>query len=267
MNWINLFIATSILLLCAASTATENLSRIIFNAPTDSTEQQIRKKLEKSDSVKDVVKLINESFRLAAPLYIIFGADDGPLYDPELNSILIPYVFLEEIKSRFKKANYASSGVSNEEASMDALMHTLFHELAHALIAMHEIPVVGKEEDAADALANILLIEYFEDGQEIVISAADLFDLESEDRETLQEEDFWDEHSLDAQRYYSGLCYVYGSDPEEYAHVAKEAGFSKERAESCISEYEITAENWFALLDSYLKPEPAKKTAPTVVID
>lgn len=56
---------------------------------------------------------------------------------------------------------------------------------------MYDLAIVGKEEDATDALATILLIEFFEQGQEIARSAADLFDLESSDIQTFEEADFW----------------------------------------------------------------------------
>ncbi len=135
-------------------------------------------------------------------------------------------------------------------------MHTLFHELAHALISIYELPVIGKEEDAADGLASVLLIEFFEDGQEIAISAADLFDLESDDKEIF-EDDFWNEHSLDAQRFYSTLCHVYGSEPEKYGYLVEQSAFSEERAELCIEEYEILSSSWFGLLKPYIKHNKA----------
>ncbi|MCW9000601.1 MAG: DUF4344 domain-containing metallopeptidase, partial [Kangiellaceae bacterium] len=66
--------------------------------------------------------------------------------------------------------------------------------------------------------------------QEIALSAADLFYLESEDRTELDEQDFWGEHSLDLQRYYSTLCHVYGSDPDKYKAILEQDYFSEYRA-------------------------------------
>ena len=179
----------------------------------------------------------------------MFGGEDGPLYDPEINKILIPYTFIDEVKQRFVKARYSETGVTPDEATNDALMHTLFHELGHALIEMYQLPVVGKEEDAVDSLANVLLIEFYDKGQETVLSAADLFDLESEDKNgSYEEADFWDEHSLDEQRYYATLCHIYGSDPDKYASVLENTDISDDRAELCIEEYEAASRNWLKLL-------------------
>ncbi|MCW9016846.1 MAG: DUF4344 domain-containing metallopeptidase, partial [Kangiellaceae bacterium] len=182
------------------------------------------------DSVSAVINLINHSFNLPQKLKFTFGGDDGPLYDSTNNEIIIPYFFIEEVKQRFTKAKYSETGVNEKQATMDSLMHIMFHEFAHALIFMYEIPVLGKEEDAADGLASVLLIEFFDGGQEIALSAADLFYLESEDRTELDEQDFWGEHSLDLQRYYSTLCHVYGSDPDKYKAILEQDYFSEYRA-------------------------------------
>ena len=69
----------------------------------------------------------------------------------------------------------------------------------------------------------------------------------------MEEQDFWGEHSLDEQRYYSTLCHVYGSDPEQYKDIAEDAGFSDDRADSCEFEYQQMVDGWNKLLRSALK--------------
>ncbi|MGR6874278.1 DUF4344 domain-containing metallopeptidase [Pseudomonas sp. HK3] len=231
----------------------ESEVRIVYEKPFNKYEVIIEKEIRVSNVVENVAVFINEKILLSKTLYFKIGGEDGPLYDPTSNEVIIPYTFIQEVKDRFKDAKYSETGVSIADATMDAVMHTLFHELAHALIFTYKLPVLGKEEDAADSLANVLLIEYFESGAEIAISAADLFDLESEDVEEFEEEDFWGEHSLDAQRFYSTLCHVYGSEPKEYRDLKKELGFSDERAEICIDEYDNILRSWLSLLEPYFK--------------
>jgi len=195
----------------------------------------------------------NEQLTISPDVKVIFGYADGPLYDPANHQIHIPYAFIAEAKARFEAADYAESGISAAQASQDALLHTLFHELAHALINIYELPIVGKEEDAADSLATFLLIELFDQGQEIALSAADLFDLESYDRQTLESEDFWGEHSLDEQRFYATLCHVYGSNPEHYQALIDDELLSEDHHERCIEEYALLQSSWIKLLQPYLK--------------
>ena len=221
--------------------------------PESPAESLIVKELKSDGSVDAVIDSINQSFKLPQQLTFTFGGEDGPLYDSSANEVVIPYFFIEEVKQRFTKDKYSKTGVSATRATMDSLMHTMFHEFAHAIIFMYELPVLGKEEDAADALASVLLIEFFDGGQEIAISAADLFDLESEDRNELDEQDFWGEHSLDLQRYYGTLCHVYGSDPEKYKAILERDYFSERRADLCIQEYDDLLRSVQKLLAPHLK--------------
>lgn len=231
----------------------KDTTHVIYQKPKSSNEIVLKTKLEKLDSIKNVSLFINEYFNLPKKLVFVFGANDGPLYDSQINQILIPYSFVEEIKIRFQKAKYHETGVSVDDATNDALIHTMFHEFAHAIIFLYDLPVLGKEEDAADALSTIILSEFFEDGQEIAISAADLFNLESDDIDIFEKEDFWDEHSLDIQRYYTTLCHIYGSDPEKYRFIIEEEGLEEERAALCIDEYQQNSQSWLTVLEPYMK--------------
>lgn len=230
-----------------------HVAQVRYEKPSHPSEVAIASELKNNGLIEDVVKFINEEIRLTEPLYLVIGGSYGPLYDTSTGEIIIPYKFVEEVQNRFLRANYSETGVSIVDATMDSLMHTVFHELAHALIFTYNLPVLGKEEDAADSLATVLLIEYFDSGAEIAMSAADLFDLESEERDVLVEEDFWDEHSLDSQRFYTTLCHIYGSDPDQYVSLQQDIGISERRAEMCIEEYENISRSWFSLLQPYLK--------------
>ncbi|GIC76550.1 DUF4344 domain-containing metallopeptidase [Moritella sp. F3] len=256
-------------LFSSVSVAADNVI-VRYQQTSDIQLQSIVKRLQSDSSIQDTLSLMNSEFIFEQPLTIVFGGDDGPLYDPATNYILIPYTFLDEVELRFKAVNYADDDngktdpAAINQAVMDVVIHTLFHELAHALIANHELPIVGKEEDAADNLAAVLSIEYFENGAEIAISAAELFYLEGDEVTEFEEADFWDEHSLDLQRYYATLCHVYGSDDVNYAYLLKDTGFSTERGDFCISEYDTIANNWLTLLAPYMTPVTSEDTGVNI---
>ena len=253
MNFQKALALTIIFLSGLSITYAEEKVLLKYEEPENKREALIEKQIRSSGVVDEIVVFINDQFQLQKTLTFKFGGLEGPLYDSGSNEILVPYTFIEEVKHRFSDANYSETGVSIDDATWDSVMHTLLHELAHALIFTFNLPVVGKEEDAADSLATILLIEYFDDGTEIAISAADLFDLESENSVEIEEEDFWDEHSLDAQRFYSTACLVLASDPEKYTHLKIDVGFSEERAQLCIDEYESLLNGWIMLLQPHIK--------------
>src|SRR3546814_7327239 len=101
---------------------------------------------------------------------------------------------------------------------------TRFHELGHALVDKLEIPVLGREVDAVDALAVLLMLPDEEDAvaDEMVMAAAEGHVMAYEQSGEEDEEAFWDEHSFDLQRYASIHCLVYGSDPEGWSELRSE---------------------------------------------
>ncbi len=119
-----------------------------------------------------------------------------------------------------------------------------------------KLPVLGREEDAVDDLATLLLIELHEEGGEIAYSAAEAFYAGDAERGgTLDEDDFRGEHSLDLQRFHAGVCLIYGSDPERYGELARETVMSEDEMERCEEEYPRKRDAWFTLLEPYLVPD------------
>lgn len=229
----------------------EDSSTVEIEYLDDADNMDIRSILIEDGVLDDGVEFINETFRLEQTIKVTVGAAEGPLYDPGVSEIQIPYSFYTEIIDRFS----AIEKDSDEQAvfASDAMLHTLFHELGHALVDQLELPIVGKEEDAVDALASVLLLEHYNDGAEMAGNAAELFALEGEDRGDLEQEDFWDEHSLDEQRYFSMLCHIYGSDPDAFTDLAEDIGFSADRREICVETYERLVDDWGVLLEPVFK--------------
>lgn len=233
----------SSLLVVVPCTAEVNL---IFKA-SDNADDKKAKNLALSPS-EHVLNFVNAELALNGDLDIIYGTEDGPLFDPQTMTIQIPYAFVHEIHRRFTADKYHEQGINEAQATGDAIMHTLLHEYGHAYVFANEVPVLGKEEDAVDNLATILLLNFFENGDEIAYSAADLFALEDQDTSEYTESHFWDEHSLDAQRYFSTLCLIYGSHPEKYTNMFEQEQIDEERDRFCIEEFERQTQAWFEVL-------------------
>lgn len=234
--------------------------RYTFIPSLDELDQQTIQEIRQTDSLKTVQDLSDSVFNLAEPVNIVFGSEDGPLYDPESNQIEIPYHFWREMIDNFSadirdNADQAELSQNDSQyvyqAAEGALLHTLLHEVGHAYIALNQVPIVGKEEDAADSFANVLMLNYVEGGDGQAIHAATLFAIEDQQINSFDDLDFIDEHSLDIQRYYYSLCLIYGSDPEKHQTLFQdlESEVKTEREEICIEEYERVTSSW----DSYFK--------------
>lgn len=133
---------------------------------------------------------------------------------------------------------------------------TLFHEFGHALIDKLEIPVLGREEDAVDALAVLLMLPEEDDpvAEEMILLAADGH-LMAYDQEEDDEQAFWDEHSLDLQRYAAINCLVFGSDPEGWAELADLVEMPAEQRERCPGIFDQTQISWDRLLDEHYRTD------------
>ncbi|KXF80308.1 DUF4344 domain-containing metallopeptidase [Enterovibrio coralii] len=198
----------------------------------------------------EMVKFANQNLRIEDKLTIRFDDQDGPLFDPETFTIHIPYQFLKEVYGRYAAAEPALEGVTPEQATQFALLHTLLHEYGHAYIYSWDIPIVGKEEDAVDNFATVLLLNDFKDDDAAFI-ATDLFALEDLDTDYFEQSDFWDEHSLDAQRYAASLCLIYGSNPNKYKDILDVELKDMERDAFCVEDYETKSRNWARLIETY----------------
>lgn len=120
---------------------------------------------------------------------------------------------------------------------------TLLHEMGHLLIAELGLPVLGREEDAADQLGFISLFLAYGQQRDAgfyakLLDVADYWRLEWQRPKPDNEEVFpWDSHGLDAQRFYNLACLIYGSDPDELEWVPEITGLPVERALYCDQEY------------------------------
>ena len=127
---------------------------------------------------------------------------------------------------------------------------TVMHELAHALIEVLQIPVLGHEEDAADQMAATAWLMPHDDHQlqlDEMIMAADAWRLEWALRQFQAHDiDCWSDHALDIQRFFNIACLIYGSDPDALEVVRKSLGLPIERAWFCQDEYQKSAHalNW-----------------------
>ncbi len=250
--WVALIL--SALILAAPASAKVQIS---FETPNSSAERKIRSRLVDSPSVNSTVAFLNDVLALKYDVTLAFGSYKRIWY--ENHRIEIPYLFIEDIRRRYKNARIPHNNKSDIDVfTGNALIHIILHEMGHAVIGQYQIPVLGKVEDAADGFADVLLLQYFDNGADIIHSAADLFYINSRTIMRLRKEDYWSEHSLDRQRYYARLCHIYGSNPDKHQAIRKQARFDNERAERCIIQYDVLASGWLALLKPVLKQaEPA----------
>lgn len=139
----------------------------------------------------------------------------------------------------------------------DNLVAIFYHELGHALIHQLDLPVLGREEDAADILSLLLIDDVWEPevAEQIVANTAYAYALSAAEREG-DDPGFWDVHGHDMQRYYNYVCLFYGADPEGRAALAKSAELPEERAETCAEEHQLAEQSWWTFLEPLAEQAP-----------
>lgn len=137
------------------------------------------------------------------------------------------------IRERGRKADRVEMG----NLMAGALYFIVLHELGHALIDVQSLPVLGREEDAADQISAFLVL-----GDEELAPALAGAIWFFGPKATLfpgfySQRHLSDEHSLGPQRAANIACWAYGRDPQRYAWALQAARVTSQRAARCADEY------------------------------
>lgn len=213
--------------------------------------RELEKAFREAKLLEELATELNSILSLPRDIGIELGDCDEPnaYYDPDEHRILVCYQLIEMFDQNFAK--FIDDDEQVVEATMGATMFTLFHELGHALVHELDLPITGKEEDAVDQLASVVLIAGGKDGAMMALDGADSFVGQADDS-ALEDLPFWGEHSLDEQRFYNIVCLVYGSDPDAHDELVSSGDLPEERAERCPDEYAQIARAWERLLAPHL---------------
>jgi hypothetical protein len=163
------------------------------------------------------------------------------------DTVAVCYEYLEDL---WKGANATArpSVITREDAFVGPFIDVFLHEAAHALFDLLEIPVLGREDDAADQAAAYYVLQFpREQKRGFVLGSAYTYarelkvrrprDLRRPKLQVARHAAFADEHGTPAQRLYNLLCIAYGSDKDLFADLVEQQLLPKARAEECEDEY------------------------------
>ena len=225
---------------------------VLSFGPANAKHARYKQFVQSSGRFQQVVDELNLTFDLPANIAIRFEEGDGPAYYEDDRTIVMNYDFVQNAVEVFAGSD---ADLRNEEVAdnvLGVIEFVLYHEMGHALINVYDLPVTGKEEDSVDALATVVAV--ITDRQTIALAGIDLFNAWAEERGELSEEDFWDEHSLDEQRMYAIICWLYGSDPKLFKDLAKAVEMDADREDACQADWQRQYHAWSKLLENHLKP-------------
>ena len=166
------------------------------------------------------------------------GGESDARYLYSESTIRVCYEYLDDI---WKDAptETTASGVTPIDAIVGPMADVFFHEFGHALFDLHQIPVLGRDEDAADTMsAMLMLLLGKDDARRLIMGAAYWYTNDLETAVTLKPTDFSDIHSTPHQRFFNIICIAYGANQGMFGDFVDKGYLPEERAEDCRSEFE-----------------------------
>jgi hypothetical protein len=161
----------------------------------------------------------------------------------------------------FKKMSAQQIQAGIEFVAGNALF-VLIHETAHALINELGILVLGREEDAADALATLVLLRMSEAfADRVVVNAAKSWFLSDQrDRRDGVPSVYYDSHGMDLQRAYYIVCLLVGGQPAKFKALADEVQMPDERQRTCRDDFNNASWSWREALKPHRRAPDQPKT-------
>jgi hypothetical protein len=151
------------------------------------------------------------------------------------------------------------------------LLFVLGHETGHAVIREMGVPVVGREEDAADFFSTLMALTCEEGfGDRVLANAAlgwffsDRRD-RRERRQGVEPAAYYDGHGMDLQRAYNVVCLMVGSNMGKFAGIASAARLPAERQTTCQDDYLNAKWSWDQVLQPHLRKGDQPRTAINVI--
>jgi hypothetical protein len=242
-----------------AAKARTNQIRISYVLPKNPAHQPIVDRLKNARSLEKLQEFLSP-FRLPRTLLIKTEGCDGEAnawYDE--GAITICYEYIAEMW-RNAPTETTKEGVAPIDALVAPIFDTALHEFAHAIFHILELPIFGREEDAADQVASYIALHLGKDAARRQIGGIAYAYMAEATAATAPPklQDFANEHGTPAQRYYNVLCIAYGADPEFFGQFVEKGYLPKERAEGCTDEYKQAGRAFDKLIAPHLDQKLAK---------
>ncbi len=193
----------------------------------------------------------------ALPIVLLLGtatsnAQSSPLPSPSFQSRIEEVVRMLEDYPRLKGLT-EQQRKERVEFVVGNVLFMLVHEMGHVHISEMHLPVLGREEDAADAHAALTLLKMGTGfSRRVLIAAAKGWFLsDRRDQQTHTMPAFYDEHGLSQQRAYQIVCLMVGSDREKFNDLADETHLPQSRRDSCKEDYAQASWSWDTVLNPY----------------
>jgi len=234
--------------------------RIQYDPPKNPEHQMLYERL-KENQVLETIQRILSPLRLPKPGLLIktMGCDgiinswynnDDP-GDPG-PTVHMCYELLQNI-IKISNTDNVRPNVTQHDAIVGQFMFWTLHETGHAVFDIFQMPLLGREEDAADLFAAYIMLEFGRDQARRWVEGA-AYTSDEFMADVPWGKNYASVHGLPQQRFYNLICLAYGADPVTFADVTEnmtnmmtqkgvmpttqQGVLPKKRAENCEYEFQ-----------------------------
>ena len=254
-----LVLATTLVVTASGAPKTDRI-KIRYVTPKDAAYQQVYLDMKRRGTLEKL-KVFLSPLILPRTLRIRLAECDGEAdayYDSA--SITICYELIAEVWENMPEET-TPSGIEPIDTLVGPLFEIMLHEVAHALFDLLELPVLGREEDAADQVAAYMLLRLGDEAaRRLILGTARAYyveELKTGDCRSLEQ--YSGEHSTPAQRAFNLLCIAYGANKKLFSDFVDKGFLPKERAQWCFEEYEQVEDAFETLIRPHIDQELADR--------
>jgi hypothetical protein len=233
--------------------------QVSYVEPTNPVHRTIFDRLKKRQVLEQYREFMSP-LRLPRPLQVTLQGCNGTInawYDGH-GTITVCYEYIELVEKVAAKGD-TPPGYRREDLVVGPFVQVILHETSHAVFNILDIPIFGREEDAADSLAEFIMLQFGANVAQRTLSGTALYYRALALQEKPAFEDFSDEHGTDAQRFFNALCIAYGSDPNGFNGFIQQKLLPKERQGRCAAEYAAAKKAFEKLILPHVDQELMKK--------
>jgi hypothetical protein len=194
------------------------------------------------------IQAIFMPFRLPRDVKIRTVGCDGEAnawYQPIDNvpTVTVCYEYLDQLWQRLPMM-MTNDGPTPTDALVGQMLFAFAHEFGHLVFDVYDVPIFGREEDAADNFAIFVMLHIRADAPRLIMGAAWSYqafikDVRQNPKATLPLAAFSSNHGQPEERFFNLECMAYGSDAKRYADLVDKGLLPQSRAKDCKYEYDV----------------------------
>jgi hypothetical protein len=210
--------------------------------------------------VLEKIQAILSPFRLPARVLLKVEGCDGTAnaYSGD-GAVTVCYEYLDEIWQNVP-AETTPEGVAPIDALAGPLVDVFFHEFGHVVFHLLRVPILGREEDAADQFSAYMMLHFGPaEARRLIAGSAHQFKRDLKPTLVVDVKDFSDTHGQPAERFYNLLCIAFGANADLFADIVSKGYLPVERAIGCEDEYHQLAHAFKKVIGPHIDAGLAKQ--------